>query len=75
MQPTEEEITHMFFSWNNKQIVMVPSNPSNTSLKVEEKTLLSVALKEDEFVEDIKKAKSCVCLIIKGMEQDISTPT
>jgi len=62
------------FSWNNKQIVVVPSNPNSTSLKVEEKTSLSVALKEDEFVEDMKKAKSCVCLKVKGMEQDISTP-
>ena len=53
---------------------MVPSHPSNTSLKMEEKTLLSVALNENEFVEDMKKAKSCVCLIVKGMEQDIPTP-
>jgi hypothetical protein len=53
---------------------VVPSNPNSTSLKVEEKTPLSVALKEDEFVEDMKKAKSCVCLKVKGMEQDISTP-
>jgi hypothetical protein len=41
---------------------------------MEEKTLLSVALNENEFVEDMKKAKSCVCLIVKGMEQDIPTP-
>jgi phosphohistidine swiveling domain-containing protein len=61
------------FSWNNKQIVVVPNNPNNTSLKVEQKTILSVALKEDEFVEDMKKAKSFVCLKVKGMEQDIST--
>jgi len=53
---------------------VVPSHPSNTSLKMEEKTLLSVALNENEFVEDMKKAKSCVCLIVKGMEQDIPTP-
>ena len=54
---------------------MVLSHPSSISLKVEEKTLLSIALNENEFVEDIKKAKSCVCLIVKGMEQDISNPT
>ena len=53
---------------------MVPSHPSSTSLKVEEKTLLSVALNENEFVKDIKKAKFYVCLIVKGMEQDIPTP-
>jgi hypothetical protein len=41
---------------------------------MEEKTLLSVALNENEFVKDIKKAKFCVCLIVKGMEQDIPTP-
>jgi hypothetical protein len=41
---------------------------------VEEKTLLFVALNENEFMEDMKKAKSCVCLIRKGMEQDIPTP-
>jgi phage FluMu protein Com len=62
------------FSWNNKQIIVVPSHPSSISLKVEEKTLLSVALNENEFMEDMKKAKSCVCLIVKGMEQDIPTP-
>ena len=56
------------FSWNNKQIVVVPNNPNNTSLKEEQKTILSVALKEDEFVEDMKKAKSFVCLKVKGME-------
>jgi len=62
------------FSWNNKQIVVVLSHPSSISLKVEEKTLLSIAFNENEFVEDMKKAKSCVCLIVKGMEQDIPTP-
>lgn len=68
MQPILEERIFMFW-WNEKKIVILPTNKigveSKTS-KVEGKSFLSIFNSKQEFITDSKEMRICYAFIMKG---------